>query len=113
LIFYIFTKNTNMDTTTFLNKIKETVRYFDNDAEIMLFGSRARGDFKNTSDWDFLILLNKKVNEKLKDEIRDELFEMELDSDQIISTIIQSKQNWKDLDITPLYQNIVKEGIRI
>jgi|WetSurMetagenome_2_1015567.scaffolds.fasta_scaffold287343_2 uncharacterized protein len=102
-----------MDTTTFLNKIKETVRHFDNDAEIMLFGSRARGDFKNTSDWDFLILLNKKVNEKLKDEIRNELFEMELDSNQIISTIIQSKQNWKELNITPLYQNIEKEGIRL
>jgi predicted nucleotidyltransferase len=102
-----------MNTTTFLNRIKETIKHFDSDADVMLYGSRARGDYKNNSDWDFLIILNQNVNEKLKDEIRNELFEMELESNQVISSIIHSKQNWNNLSITPLYKNIYKEGIRL
>jgi predicted nucleotidyltransferase len=102
-----------MNTTTFLNKIKETIKHYDSEADVMLYGSRARGDNKNNSDWDFLIILNQNVNEKLKDEIRNELFEMELESDQVISSIIHSKQSWNNLSITPLYKNIYKEGIRL
>lgn len=102
-----------MDSKYFLNKIKTTVKQFDKNADIILYGSRARGDNKNNSDWDFLILLNKVVNESLKEQIRDELFEMELANDQVVSTIIYSKQNWKDLSITPLYKNIQNDGIRL
>ena len=29
------------------------------DAQLLFFGSRARGDNRNDSDWDILILLNK------------------------------------------------------
>ncbi|HHW11119.1 MAG TPA: nucleotidyltransferase domain-containing protein [Firmicutes bacterium] len=37
------------------------------DADILLFGSRARGDATADSDWDFLILVNGKVDERRKD----------------------------------------------
>ena len=102
-----------MDTNQFLSKIKESVKHFDNDAEVILFGSRARKDHSSFSDWDFLILLNCSAEEVMKEQIRDELFEVELESEQVISTIIHSKSNWTDLSITPLYENIKKEGIRI
>ena len=102
-----------MNTNQFLNRIKDSVKQFDQNAEVILFGSRARKDNTSSSDWDFLILLNKKANEKIKDQIRDELFEIELESEQVISTIIHSKTSWTDLSITPLYDNIKKEGIRI
>ncbi len=31
----------------------------DSEAEVVLFGSRARGDFHDESDWDVLVLVNK------------------------------------------------------
>ena len=33
---------------------------------MILFGSKARGDSRSGSDWDFLILISQKVDEKLK-----------------------------------------------
>jgi predicted nucleotidyltransferase len=102
-----------MDSKNFLYKLKTRVKQFDKDADIILYGSRARGDNNLNSDWDFLILLNFAVNESLKEQIRDELFEMELETDQVISTIIHSKNNWKDLSITPLYKNIKHDGVRL
>jgi len=36
---------------------------------IVLFGSRARGDSKADSDWDFLIVLERKVSREEKSEI--------------------------------------------
>lgn len=41
-----------------LARIKNRVREKDRAAEVILFGSRARGDAKPESDWDILILLN-------------------------------------------------------
>ena len=39
-----------------LLKIKKTVSELDPEARIILFGSRARGDYGKESDWDLLIL---------------------------------------------------------
>lgn len=36
------------------------------DAEIILFGSRAKGDFRTHSDWDFLIVLKEQLDRKEK-----------------------------------------------
>jgi predicted nucleotidyltransferase len=33
--------------------------------KIILFGSRARGDFKEDSDWDILVVVDRKLNFKL------------------------------------------------
>jgi predicted nucleotidyltransferase len=38
-------------------------------SKILLFGSRAREDFKDESDWDFLIILKKPLDSKTKKEI--------------------------------------------
>ncbi len=38
--------------------VKQEVTKIDPKAEIILFGSRARGDFRMDSDWDFLVLLD-------------------------------------------------------
>ena len=41
-----------MDQNEFLNKIKTQVLKEDKNASLILFGSRARGDFHDESDWD-------------------------------------------------------------
>lgn len=102
-----------MDSALFLDRIKRTVHGFDKAAQVILFGSRARGDAKDVSDWDFLILLNGRVNEEIKANIRNKLLETEIENEQVISTIIYSKENWQNLSITPLFKNIDKEGILV
>ncbi|MBL7775108.1 MAG: nucleotidyltransferase domain-containing protein [Saprospiraceae bacterium] len=97
-----------------LGKIKEFVRDIDPEAEIRLFGSRARGDSRVDSDWDILILTPKAVNLKVEQTFRHKLFELELEFGQAISTFVYSKTDWNGKHSgTPLYHNIEEEGILI
>lgn len=94
-------------------KIKNSVKETDPSAQLILYGSRARGDAKDDSDWDILILLNN-TNVSLQDEqkFRHKLYDIELETGQAISTFVYSKQDWETkLSVTPLYYNIKKEGI--
>lgn len=44
-----------MNREKLLNQIRQTVREVESDAEIILYGSRSRGDAFSESDWDLLI----------------------------------------------------------
>ena len=57
------------------SKVKQTVKEFDPNAEVILFGSRARGDYNKDAGWDFLILTDRNVNEPLKTVFRRNLIE--------------------------------------
>jgi len=80
-----------------------------------LFGSRARGDFNADSDWDVLILVdNKKVTNSVEDKFRDDLYDIELESGQVISAFIYPKEYWNSLlSYSPLFKNVKREGIRL
>lgn len=94
-------------------KVKESIQKLDPRARVILFGSRARGDSKTNSDWDFLIISSLQVNEKIKRQFRTGLIDTELEAEEVISTIIYSKNDWNDYQFTPLYRNIAKEGVEI
>lgn len=92
---------------------KSKIKKVDSSADVYLFGSRARKDNKHDSDWDFLILTDQEVDQELKNLITDELFEIELETGQGLSSIVKNKNEWQDLIDTPVYQNISKDIIRI
>ena len=98
-----------------ISKVKEAVLKLEPSAEVILFGSRARDDFREYSDWDFLVLVDGLVDTARTDRIRRVLFEIELDSDQIISSIIRNRQDWNSpkYSVIPLHRNVEREGIRI
>lgn len=92
--------------------VKKELKSIDPNAEVILYGSRARGDFKEDSDWDFLILLSRSLDRRLNDLILGKLYEIELQSDAVLSSIIHTKSDWEERSVTPLYSIIKKEGIR-
>lgn len=98
-----------------LNKIKEIIFKTDPTAEAFLYGSRARGTAKSDSDWDILILLNQEIiNLNLEQKFRHNLYDIEIDTGEVISTYVVSKHDWETkYSITPLYTNIKKEGIQL
>jgi len=98
-----------------LNSIIKAIHGKDPNAEVFLFGSRARGDNRPDSDWDILILIdNINITNEIDDKFRDDLYNLELESGQIISTFIYSKDYWQNsLSFSPLYKNVKKEGIRL
>lgn len=98
-----------------LSKVKETVLRLEPSAEVVLFGSRARDDFRDYSDWDFLVLVDGPVDSVRTDRIRRVLFDIELDTDQIISSIVRSRQEWNSprYAVVPLHKNVAREGIHL
>lgn len=57
----------------------------------MLYGSRARGDYREDSDWDILVLTDKEVDGKLKRKIRDDIYNVQLEYIQPVSTLIYNR----------------------
>jgi predicted nucleotidyltransferase len=99
---------------TFLQEIKNAVYQIDKEAQVILFGSRARNEAETESDWDILILTPQKVDLKVEQLFRHKLFYLELEHEQAISTFVYSISEWNTKHaITPLYKNIQKEGILI
>ena len=83
-------------------------------SEVILYGSRARGDARNDSDWDVLILLDKdRVTLEDIDKYTYPLREMGWDYDQCINTILYTKKDWQHDIVSPFHQNVAKEGIRL
>lgn len=108
-VYYLAVMNRN----ELISKVKGTVNSIDPMAKVILFGSRARGNQHPDSDWDFLILTSRKVTPQLKSQFRNSLIETELEAEQVISTIIYSQSSWPDFKVTPLFQDIEKEGFEV
>ncbi|MFH0812682.1 MAG: nucleotidyltransferase domain-containing protein [Pseudomonadota bacterium] len=96
-------------------EIKNVIRAEYPSAEIILFGSRSRGEEKAYSDWDILIIIDDPVREKEKIEIQNKIFEIELQSGEIINSIIHTRKEWNNplLQATPFYRNVMSEGVPV
>ncbi len=98
-----------------LKEIRKSLKaQLPEDARAYLFGSRARGDFHDGSDWDILILLNQaKVKLADKDKIEDSLYDIAIREDQVISPIFYTKKEWEWRKATPFYTNVMHDRISI
>ncbi len=98
-----------------LQKIIKVVDKNAPDSEVYLYGSQARGNAKKLSDWDLLILLNSSiVSFDFETKFMDEFYDLELETGEIISPMIYSKKDWNlNYSVTPLFENIKNEGVRL
>jgi predicted nucleotidyltransferase len=100
------------NTLKILKEIKRIVLEKEPTAKIYLYGSRARGSAGKESDWDLLILLNKKIiTPEIERSITYPLYDLEFDTGEIISPMVYSELEWKTkYSITPFYRNVMQEG---
>lgn len=80
---------------------------------VLLFGSRARGDYGEGSDWDLLVLLDRDGDSSWQDynEIGYPLNELFWRNNQDVNTIIQTRSEWNRKSFTPFYKNVMKDAI--
>ena len=99
------------DKSYIYDLIKKTVQETEPDATVILYGSRARGDYREDSDFDFLILLNKEtMTREEKNEISGRIFMVSIDTNTSIHPKIYTKNGWTTHRVTPFYENVNREG---
>ena len=82
------------------------------DAQLILFGSQARNDAHEESDWDLLILLNDKYLQQ--DNFGNYAYpfvELGWEYGTYFSPKIYTYSEWNDRKGTPFYENVNKEGM--
>lgn len=104
-----------MNRQELLKQVKRAVHSVEPDAEIILYGSRSRGDFVSESDWDFLILVSGHLDDKRVDSIRHRLYEVEWESGEVITSIVRNRAEWHSglYQSIPFHRRVEQEGIRL
>lgn len=83
--------------------------------KVLLFGSRARGDFRQDSDWDFYVVVDRDLSfperQKIASRIRWALAQEDMDCD----IVIQSERMVREREDNPAYLTyyVLKEGIEV
>ncbi|MCP5498364.1 MAG: nucleotidyltransferase domain-containing protein [Leptospiraceae bacterium] len=96
--------------TFFSEKVRDSLK--EKLLFIVLFGSRARGDAKEFSDYDFLILLKEK-NKSLKKKIIDVEVATLDEFDRLVSSLVWQKKDWDIRKNFPIGKNILQDGILV
>jgi predicted nucleotidyltransferase len=92
---------------------KELINRFGTEVELRIFGSVARGDYREYSDIDILVVLPVVVNNAVEEQVFDLAYDIELEYGLVIGTIVYSKEFWYSARAAamPLYKNIQREGL--
>ena len=81
--------------------------------EVVLFGSKARGDDDEESDVDLLILTTQPVSWNERKAINDALYKIQIKYDIIISPLITTVTEWNEgtFSVLPIHGEISDQGV--
>lgn len=86
-------------------------RVLPEDSRLYLYGSRARGDYHEGSDWDLLVLLNRPQEASDFQNIAYPLMELGFDLGEYFSVQTYSQQEWDAMSFLPYYKNVEQDKI--
>ena len=83
--------------------------------KVILFGSQVRGDAREDSDWDLLVVLDKKGrrNRADFDKYAYPFTEIGWSYGVAINPLLYTQEEWNKGEIFPFYKNVMREGIEI
>ena len=105
--------NEHIEGSELLQDCKLAIQRIVPGAEVVLFGSRARGQVNQYSDYDLLVLTDTPANISTKEQLVSEIYPLELEAEKMISLVVYNKQQWNSppYKTMPLHLNIDHEGI--
>ena len=98
-----------------LERCRDAIRAVDLSADVILYGSRARGDDEATSDYDLLVLIDGEASLEKEDIICRQLYPIELETGKVLLAMVYSRQQW-DAPLyraMPFHMNVERDGVRV
>ena len=100
--------------TAILEDIRQLKRRLIPNEKLILFGSQSRGNASPDSDWDLLLLLNKREITLEDEQLYAYPFtKLGWNYGAYFSVKLYSENDWKKRSFTPFYKNVEQEGINI
>ena len=90
--------------------IKELTEKYPFIRSVILYGSKARGDFLEHSDVDLLFVADSDVARTTRDGIYDIMYDYELAHDVVVSGVFVSEQDFRN-KVSPFLIKVRREGI--
>ncbi len=83
--------------------------------QVILFGSKARGDDRADSDIDLLILTTRLVSHKEREQMTRALFDVQLDLGVLISRLVVPLEQWKHglYQVLPIRSEVERDGVTV
>ena len=96
-----------------IDNIRELAkRTLPSNATVMLYGSRARGEANEDSDWDLLILLDKQTIEQSDyDAFVYPFTYLGWQLSEMIIPVAYTKEEWNSISYLPFYKNVEQDKI--
>ncbi len=96
-----------------IKKTVQIIRKHLRSAKIILYGSRARGKARHDSDYDIIVITNRRISNITEERIRNKIYEISIKNDTLISAIFVSKSKWYHpiFKHSPFYMSVMEEGI--
>ena len=98
-----------------LKQVEQQIHSIVPDAEVILYGSRARGDAGPASDWDFLILVDQPLDRDRIAELKNRLYDLELETDTVLTSIVRTRDEWNSprYSVLPFKRTVQQEGVSL
>lgn len=102
----------NKDRQGIINAVNLLKRQFPVE-QVILFGSKARGTDDPESDIDLLVLTKRKLDWQEREKLINDLFDIELAHDVVISTLVVPKNEWEQgyWTVLPIKDEIERDGV--
>ena len=104
-----------MTEKAMLQRIKANVHEIDPQAEVWLYGSRARGTAHEESDWDVLVLSPQDtLSTAAESRFVDHMCDLIVETGEVVQLFAYGKEDWHRRHcMTPFYQSVQRDAIRL